>query len=353
MIKLAREDVLDVRNGRFGEQRFRTMWYKVKPGPDDLIIPDLDPQGSWHLQAFITRRSDIECPPRPYVVHHGDKRSLRFFDHGCGLHDGAIEAFEAKAPVTSINSEFIIEYPAGHPALQWENRRLLLAASEVDLRGAMGFDAEAIPGAGDPTTSRYEQEARASVTRIALAQFQADRRWMIDLAPPEMVFAALAEDGQDMVVADAVAALLEPFHDGHGVRQLARRRSMLSEPHLKAARSEATRELNRLGGICLGQALAAVRRSVDTRLFAAQADADNLADAARAEVKAAELLEVPTEIKHAAIRGAELMLELTEAAWRARLARLEGIEAALKKVATLKQPKMFWVIPKSASAATP
>jgi hypothetical protein len=103
----------------------------------------------------------------------------------------------------------------------------------------------------------------------------------------------------------------------------------------------------------VGQTLAAVRRSVGTRLFAAQADADNLADAARAEVKATELLEVPTEIKRAAIRGADLMLELTEAAWRARLARLEGIEAALKKVATLKPPKMFWVIPKSANAANP
>jgi ATP-dependent helicase HepA len=353
MIKLAREDVLDVRNGRFGEQRFKTMWYKVKPGPDDLSIPELDPRGSWHLQAFITRRSDIECPPRPYVVHHGEKRSLRFFDHGCDLHDGVIEAFEAKAPVTSINSEFIIAYPAGHRALQWENQRLLLAVSEVDLRGAMSFYAQAVPEVGDTTSSRFEQEARASVTRIALAQFQADRRWMIDLAPPEMVFAALIEDGQDMIVADAAAALLEPFHDSHGVRQLARRRSMLSEPQLSAAKNAATRELTRLGGICVGQALAAVRRSVGTRLFAAQADADNLADAARAEVKAAELLEVPTEIKRAAIRGAELMLELTEAAWRARLARLEGIEAALKKVATLKQPKMFWVIPKSANAATP
>ena len=174
---------------------------------------------------------------------------------------------------------------------------------------------------------------------------------MIDLAPPEMVFAALIEDGQDMVVADAVAALLEPFQDGHGVRQLTRRRSVLSEPHLRAAKNAAARELNRLGGVCLGQALAAVRRSVGTRLFAAQADADNLAYAARAEVRAAELLEVPMEIKRAAIRGASVMLELTEAAWCVRRARLEGIEATLKKVATLKPPKIFWVIPKSANAS--
>lgn len=352
MIKLAREDVLDVRNGQCGEQRFKTMWYKTKPGPGDWIIPDLDPQGSWHLQAFITRRSDIQCPPRPYIVQQGSKRSLRFFDHGCGIHDGAVAAFEAKAPATEISSEFTIEYPAGHPALRWENRRLLLAVSEVDLRGAIAFDGT-ILGNGDAFASRPEQEAQANVARIALAQFQSDRRWLVDLAPPEMVFATLVQDGEEMVFAEAVAALLEPFHAGHGVRQLARRRSMLSERQLRAAGNAATRELNRVGGEYFARALAAVRQSVGARLFAAQADADNLADAARAEIKAAELLEAPTEIKRAAKRGADLMLQLTEAAWDARIARLEGIEAALAEVATLKPPKMFWVIPKSANVANP
>lgn len=351
MVKLAREDVLDIRGGQCGEQRFKTMWYKTKPGPDDWIIPDLDPQGSWHLQTYITRRTEIECPPRPYVVKQG-KRSLRFFDHGCGIHDGAIAAFETKAPPTEILSEFTIEYPQGHPALRWENRRLLFAISEVDLRDALAFNADAILGTSDETTSKPEQDARASVVRTALAQFQADRRWLIDLAPPEMVLATLVEDGDDMVVANAAAALLEPFHEGHGVRQLARRRSILSASKLKAARNAANRELTRIGSEHFGRALGTVQKSVGARMFAAQADADNLIDAARAEIKAAELLEVPAEIKRAARRGADLMLELTEAAWAARKARLVELEAALGEVATLKPPKMFWVIPKSASAAT-
>lgn len=353
MIKLAREDVLDVRNGRCGEQRFKTMWYKVKPGPNDWIIPDLDPQGSWHLQAFITRRSDIECPPRPYVVQQGNKKALRFFDHGCGIHDSAVGALEARAPATEITTEFTIEYPAGHPALFWENRRLLIAASEVDLRGAMAFDVEAILGQNDTTTSKPEQDARASVTRIACAQFQADRRWMIDLAPPQMVFAAIVEDGEDTSVVDAVAALLDPYHGGHGVRQLARRRSTLPEPRLRAARKTVMRELTRVGAEGFALSLAAIRRSVGARLFAAKADADNLADAARAEVKATELLEVPGEIKRAARRGADLMLALTEAAWDARVARLKGLQTTLAMLATLKPPKMFWVIPKSATPASP
>ena len=352
MIKLAREDILDVRSGRCGDQRFKTMWYKSKPEVGDLIIPDLDPQGSWHLQTYITRRSEIECPPRPYVVKQG-KRPLRFFDHGCGIHDGAVAVFEAKAPATRITSEFTIEYPEGHPALRWENRRILFASSEVDLRGALEFDVEALLGSSNGTTSKPERDARASVIRTALAQFQADRRWLIDLAPPEMIFATLVEDGDEFAAAGAASALLEPFHGGAGVRQLSLRRSMLSEPKLKAARNAAMRELNRFGGVYFGRTLTAVRQHVGARLFASQADANNLIDAARAEIKAADLAEMPAEIKRAGKRGADLMLELTQAAWDARLARLEGVEAALGDVASLKQPKLFWVIPRSASATNP
>ena len=27
---------------KMGDQRFRTMWYKIRPGADDLTIPDFD-----------------------------------------------------------------------------------------------------------------------------------------------------------------------------------------------------------------------------------------------------------------------------------------------------------------------
>jgi ATP-dependent helicase HepA len=50
------------------EQRFRTMWYKSKPGPEDFTIADLDTRNSWYRLAFITRRSAIECPPYTYIV---------------------------------------------------------------------------------------------------------------------------------------------------------------------------------------------------------------------------------------------------------------------------------------------
>ncbi|MGO8546125.1 helicase-related protein [Rhizobium ruizarguesonis] len=354
MLKLAREDFLDVRNGQDGEQRFKTLWYKAKPGINDLTIPDLDTRNSWHRQAFISRRTGIECPPRTNVIQSdGVRRRLHFFDHGSSLHDGTIAAFEKYAPPTDINTEFVVEYPAGHPILQWADRRLLVAVSELDLRDALAFDASGIVGVADGRASKSEQEAIAAITRIALAQFQADRRWMIDIVPPEMLFATLVEDGGELVLAHAGPAVLNPIHDGKCARQLARRRSNLREATLRSARAAAITQLAKQGNDTLGQAALAIRRAVEKRIFAAKADADNLADAARAEIKAAGALDSKLEFNRAAVRGAELTLMLAERAWQARVIRLQGIEGAMRTVAKLKPTKLFWVMPKVASSEIP
>ncbi len=354
MVRLAREDFLDVRNGQDGDQRFKTMWYKTKPGVDDLAIPDLDTRNSWYRQAFISRRTAFECPPRTNVVQSDDaKRRLHFFDHGCGLHDGAVTTFEKQAPATDISTEFVVEYPVGHPILEYANRRLLVAVSELDLRDAVAFDASAILGSADGQASKAEQDARAATMRIVLAQFQADRRWMIDLAPPEMVFATLVEDGTEMVVVEAGPFVLNPIHEGKSARQLAKRRSILSDGQRRDARAAAMRQLTKLGNESLGQAMLAVRRAIESRLFAAKADADNLTEAAFAEIKAAATLDSKLEFNRAAVRGANLMLALAECAWQARADRLQGIEQSLSAAAKLKTPKFFWLVPRAPVTETP
>lgn len=350
MIKLAREDFLDVRNGQDGEQRFKTMWYKTKPGINDVTIPDLDTRNSWHREAFIARRAAIECPPRSNIFHNDEtRRRLHFFDHGCSLHDGAIIAFEKQAPLTDFNTEFIIEYSEGHPILQWANRRLLVAVSELYLLDALTFDAGAILGTADPKASKPEQDACSAIARLALAQFQADRRWMADLSPPTMLFATLLEDDQDMVVVDAEAAVFDPVADGICARQLSKRRSNLPEERLRAARTAAVKQLTVLGRASASKSMRAVRQAVEQRIFAAKADAENLAEASRAELKVAAGLDAKLEFNRAAVRGAELMLTLAEGAWQARAARLKGIETALAGASKLKGLKLFWVVPKAPS----
>jgi cell division septum initiation protein DivIVA len=113
------------------------------------------------------------------------------------------------------------------------------------------------------------------------------------------------------------------------------------------------RQLAKLGNENLGQFTLAIRRALENRLFAAQADADNLAEAARAEIKAAAALDNTLEFNRAAVRGADLMLMLAERAREARVARLQGIEQAMSAVARLKTPKLFWVLPRAPIAETP
>jgi hypothetical protein len=346
MLRLAREEYLEIRNGFMSEQRFRTMWYKSRPGPDDFTIPDLDARNAWYRLAFITRRSAIECPPFTYVVQSdSEKRQLHFFDHGCSLHDHAVTAFEQQMPATDISWEFTIEYPADHPILRWEGRRLLVGISELDLRDAITFDFEAMIAPLRARTSKAEFDVRDALSRAALVQFQADRRWLIDLAPPELLVAVIAEDHGNLAVADqASPALFEPCHEGVCARQIGKRRLMASE-NLSAARMAIDSRLQQLGRDSFNRMLTALRGALDNRLFAVEVDIENLTTAAKAEITAAAALDGKLEFNRAIQRAADLRLALTEKVGALRLARLKGLPDTMTATAQLKSPKIFWVVP--------
>ncbi len=354
IIKLSREDYLDVRNCQQDEQRYKTMWYRVPFSSNDFIIPDLDTRSASFRQPFITRRAAIECPPRTHVVQNdGRKRRLHFFDHGGSLHDGVIAAFEQHAPETDITTEFVVEYPHEHPILQWEGRRLLLAVGEFDLRDALSIDVDSILGPANSQTSKAEQDARSATARTMLAQFQADRRWLVDLCPPELLIAALVENGEEMPVVNAAAAILDPYFAGVCARQIGKRRSTLPEARLKMARGAVIAELKKARTESLTHAISAVRNAFENRSFIARADAENLADAARAEIRAAAALDSKLEFNRAAQRGADLALALVDTAGNARFDRLQSVETALGPVAEIKNSKIFWVVPRASTQGIP
>ncbi len=95
--------------------------------------------------------------------------------------------------------------------------------------------------------------------------------------------------------------------------------------------------------------MTAVRAEVESRLFIAKADADNLAEAARAEMAVAQMLDPKLEFNRAAQRGAVLALELAEANRVGRSARLEGLEEAMRMGAKLINRRMFWIVPRAPS----
>jgi len=92
---------------------------------------------------------------------------------------------------------------------------------------------------------------------------------------------------------------------------------------------------------------------LDARLFAVQADGENLMTAALAELYAAQGLEGGLEsVNQARRRAAELGVRLAEALQAERMARLESVPDALKAAAKLTQTRLFWVVPRVPNAGT-
>ena len=238
LVRLAGEEYLDIRRDHDVDQSFRTMWYKPRPHDGDLIFPELDPHSSWYRQVYITRRSAICCPPHTYVIQKdSEKRRLHFFDHGNVLHDSIVATLEQQAPPLNFHSEYFVDFPDGHPILRWVDRRLLLAVAEIAPSSTLSFDADAVLGLGDTQLSKPEQDARAAAVRRALSEFQADRRWLLDLCPSELLFATVVEDAGDWISVDATAALFDPFYGNAIAQQRGKQRSLMSEAVLRAARA--------------------------------------------------------------------------------------------------------------------
>jgi len=353
LLKLAREEYFDIRNARDGEQTFKTIWYKSKD--PELPLGEIDASHSGHRQAFIARRTAIECPPNTSVEQDGaSKRRLHFLDHGCSLHDQLVAALCERPVATDLTSEFTVEYPTDHPILALEGRRLLVAVATLDLSRALSPDLEAVVGPADPTASRAEQEARAATLRTLEAALAADRRWLLDHCPPEFLVSVFLEDGAGFTaVPAAAAAVLDLSHARQRGRQLGRRRSALAETSLVQARKAAQQDLQKRGSEALNRALLAVSGGVDHRLFAVDVDAEAQLAAARAELAGAETLDQKLVFNQAAVRGAALAVRLAEAAGAARRGWLAGAATAVAEQAALGKARYFWLVPRRISEEPP
>lgn len=353
LLKLARQEYFDIRGDKDGSQSFKTIWYKSKD--PELPLDDIDSRHAGHRQAFIARRNAIECPPNTYVEQgEGSKRRLHFLDHGCSLHDQIVTAILSRPIATDLTSEFMVEYPAEHPILALEGRRLLVAIATLDLSHALSPDLNAVVGAADPTASKAEQDARASTLRMLEAALAADQRWLLDRCPPEFMVSVFAEEGGGFTAVHASAAsILDSAHSGQRGRQLGRRRSALAEAALVQARKGAQQYLQKRGSEALNRALLAVSGGADHRLFSVQADIDAQIAAARAERASAEKLDQKLVFNQAAVRGATLAVELAEAAGNARKSWLAGAAAAVERQAALSKARYFWLVPRKISEEPP
>jgi len=148
-----------------------------------------------------------------------------------------------------------------------------------------------------------------------------------------------------MVAVDAASALFNPFYGKAVAQQRAKRPSLLSEAGLRAARASISIQFKKAREEQRQRATFAVKRATPLRLFAARVDADKLIAAARAELDAALRLDARFEFNRAEQRGAQLTLDLAEAAWACRSQRIETAAVRLE-AAELKAMRVLWVLPR-------
>ncbi|NKK49340.1 DEAD/DEAH box helicase [Rhizobium leguminosarum] len=349
LIKLARQDYLDVRNQKDAGQKFKTVWYKQKPAEGAVLIAEIDGRSSSHRQAYIAKRADLECPPRPSVTESdGRARKLSFLDHGSALHDGLTHFFGMLAPPSNLQTEFVIEYPIGHPALMWEGQSLLLSWSRVDVPAQFVDEIGSIfDPVGDET--KPEQDARLSVLRHAVTHAQADQRWLADRCPSELLFATVSvgETGVQAVSAvSAASAILNPFHENDAARFVSRRRKLPTDGNAKAAKDLTKADIQKQGGGIVRRYLSNIRKSLNNRLFEVEADMRAHLRSLAASAESSSLKDQNFEFNRAAARGATLHIELAQRAWEMRLERLNSVEKRVESSTRLTKSGDFWVSPR-------
>jgi superfamily II DNA or RNA helicase len=348
-IQLARQDYLDVRNQRDRGQKFRTVWYKQKPINDELSIADLDPRSPSQREAFITRRSDLQCPPRPSVSEgDGRPRKLHFLDHGDSLHDGLLKSLAGLAPPTDLTSEFVVGYAPGHAILEWEGKSILLSWRRVDvtLSFVQDLSKEFDP---DATLSKPEQDARLAVLRLAITHVHADQRWLADCCPSELIVAAAVADHESIQPVKVAAAVLNPFQEKQPARFLARRRTPLSENRIKEARDLLRREMQKSAEPVVRRWLKNIRDSLGDRIFEVDADRRAHLRSLEAIAQTAAALDQNFEFNRAASRGAALHVELARRAWEIRLERLRAVEEGARASMRFARTGFLWVTPRQRS----
>lgn len=218
------------------QTRFQTLWYKFTE-PDGWghreVLSDVvftfgaDPGHDRHprnAHAFITRRGDIQAPPRRYVTMPlGDeevRRPLRFLNFGDALHDELIEGWLPKnnpffrLEVTFFDDHAIWE--SGKPGLYLVRVSSLDPAFALTEEGAEDCARDAIAHSVTQSEPGHLPELVRPFANAVRLAIEADIRWLrAQLMASVRLEVLRREDGQWFEVhAEEASALLNPMTQG-------------------------------------------------------------------------------------------------------------------------------------------
>ena len=211
---------------RYSKRRgYGTFWYSFeeaagrRPLRTDVILPRLKDPGlagpsPENSIAYITRRSDIEHPPRltvsytaPWPGAEPVDLPLQFMAHGGLVHDDLVQRWIAEP--SERHPLYLKLYVSQHPALDAPGPgRYLISVGWIDpATHLLGAERQALP-----------DQAPAEALRAYDWDLAADGRWLRDLLPAGTLCRCVRDTGGSHVEVDEheAWALLKPLYHGLG-----------------------------------------------------------------------------------------------------------------------------------------
>ena len=173
--------------------KFSTFWYKDKRSTEPFHISGMRTD-NWMTDhvPFISQRRTMTAPPRKTVKSddgESDGRLLNFFDHGNSLHDDLVRGYvslcQASFSAQSRVTNWVVQLPTGHPALQFASQPILLSAGFSDPgRRAEGQNHDASMQLLASSVSTPAQRKNMSLDLdLFNDRRKADERWIRSIVP--------------------------------------------------------------------------------------------------------------------------------------------------------------------------
>ena len=224
--------------------RFQTLWYRFgdpgmhgyRPVCSRVVFTfGADPTHEHNprfAHAFITRRTDIDTPPRRHVTmkieEYQSRRPLRFLNFGNALHDELVEGWlpdpakNFSVDVTLFGDHQFFEH--GEPGLHVLRISVLDPAMALECRTVEQDALNAVETAAGDIPPEYLMDLMAPFQRSIRCAIEADHRWLRGQLTAEFRVEGMRLANGQMIRsgADEISLLLNPMaHQRQGVPRAA------------------------------------------------------------------------------------------------------------------------------------
>lgn len=333
-------------------RRFRSLWYRfgeLGMYGDREVLSNVvfsfgaDPgkvRSPKHAHAFITRRGDIDAPPRRHVEMkiedgHHTRRPLHFVNFGNSIHDELVCGWSSEEADSFALDVVLPEHHAffrvSRPGLYVIRLAILDPASWLHSSSILEDSIRAIEGAASQISRKRYNVVMPKFLRAVRCALEADIRWMRSQLTAVLVVQGLKLERWQWarMMAEEISALLNPLdHDEKYIpratewQQTEAQISSIDYAliHLRSRDSQTAAH-------CWSSRFSILARALAARLFVVREEAKDAVQLARTELAKARAALTVAQDRHNASQitrtknerdSAKAIAEMTKIMWNRR-----------------------------------